>query len=65
MCIRDSGIGMSGLAKIMKIKGYDVKGADLTRGYVTEELESCLLYTSWCNDLSAVLTGGLVKLYYR
>ena len=25
----------------MKIKGYDVKGADLTRGYgVTEELES-------------------------
>lgn len=35
-----NGIGMSGLAKIMKIKGYDVKGADLTRGYVTEELES-------------------------
>lgn len=35
-----NGIGMSGLAKIMKIKGYDVEGADLTRGYVTEELES-------------------------
>ena len=26
-----NGIGMSGLAKIMKIKGYDVKGADLTK----------------------------------
>lgn len=35
-----SGIGMSGLAKIMKIKGYDVLGADLSRNYVTEELES-------------------------
>ncbi|MGL4534341.1 MAG: UDP-N-acetylmuramate--L-alanine ligase [Fusobacteriaceae bacterium] len=34
-----NGIGMSGLAKIMKIKGYDVIGADLLRGYVTEELE--------------------------
>lgn len=31
---------MSGLAKIMKIKGYDVLGADLSRSYVTEELES-------------------------
>ncbi|MGL4642183.1 MAG: UDP-N-acetylmuramate--L-alanine ligase [Cetobacterium sp.] len=35
-----NGIGMSGLAKIMKIKGYDVAGADLSRNYVTEELES-------------------------
>ena len=24
-----NGIGMSGLAKIMKCKGYDVKGADI------------------------------------
>ena len=32
-----NGIGMSGLAKIMKTKGYDVNGADLNRGYVTEE----------------------------
>ncbi|MGL6023457.1 MAG: Mur ligase domain-containing protein, partial [Cetobacterium sp.] len=35
-----NGIGMSGLAKIMKLKGYDVHGADLSRNYVTEELES-------------------------
>ena len=35
-----NGIGMSGLAKIMKLKGYDVVGADLSRNYVTEELES-------------------------
>lgn len=35
-----NGIGMSGLAKIMKIKGFQVSGADLTRSYVTEELES-------------------------
>lgn len=35
-----NGIGMSGLAKIMKCQGYDVVGADLTRNYVTEELES-------------------------
>ncbi|MGL5670253.1 MAG: Mur ligase domain-containing protein, partial [Cetobacterium sp.] len=35
-----NGIGMSGLAKIMKLKGYDVCGADLSRNYVTEELES-------------------------
>ncbi len=34
-----NGIGMSGLAKIMKLKGYDVVGADLSRNYVTEELE--------------------------
>lgn len=34
-----NGIGMSGLAKIMKIKGYDVIGADLSRSYVTENLE--------------------------
>ncbi|MGL6063694.1 MAG: UDP-N-acetylmuramate--L-alanine ligase [Fusobacteriaceae bacterium] len=34
-----NGIGMSGLAKIMKIKGYDVIGADLSRSYVTESLE--------------------------
>lgn len=31
---------MSGLAKIMKCQGYDVVGADLTRNYVTEELEN-------------------------
>lgn len=35
-----NGIGMSGLAKIMKQKNYDVLGADLSRNYVTEELES-------------------------
>lgn len=35
-----NGIGMSGLAKIMKNKGYDVIGADLKRSSVTEELES-------------------------
>ncbi len=35
-----NGIGMSGLAKIMKLKGYEVSGADLSRNYVTEELES-------------------------
>ncbi len=35
-----NGIGMSGLAKIMKTKGYDVIGADLSRTSVTEELES-------------------------
>jgi UDP-N-acetylmuramate--alanine ligase len=35
-----NGIGMSGLAKIMKNKGYEVAGTDLSRTYVTEELES-------------------------
>lgn len=35
-----NGIGMSGLAKIMKCKGYDVTGADICRNYVTEELLS-------------------------
>lgn len=35
-----NGIGMSGLAKIMKKKGYDVIGADLNRTTVTEELEN-------------------------
>lgn len=35
-----NGIGMSGLAKIMKCKGYEVKGADICRNYVTEELLS-------------------------
>lgn len=34
-----NGIGMSGLAKIMKLKNYDVSGADISRNYVTEELE--------------------------
>lgn len=34
-----NGIGMSGLAKIMKGQGYDVIGADVSRNYVTEELE--------------------------
>lgn len=29
---------MSGLAKIMKVKGYDVKGADICKNYVTEQL---------------------------
>lgn len=33
-----NGIGMSGLAKIMKCKGYEVKGADICRNYVTEDL---------------------------
>ena len=31
-----NGIGMSGLAKIMKCQGYDVVGADLARNYVTK-----------------------------
>lgn len=35
-----NGIGMSGLAKIMKCKGYDVCGADICTNYVTEELLS-------------------------
>lgn len=35
-----NGIGMSGLAKIMRCQGYDVIGADLSRNYVTEELEN-------------------------
>ncbi|MCJ8342382.1 MAG: UDP-N-acetylmuramate--L-alanine ligase [Cetobacterium sp.] len=35
-----NGIGMSGLAKIMKCKGFEVSGGDLSRNYVTEELES-------------------------
>lgn len=35
-----NGIGMSGLAKIMKCKGYKVEGSDLSRSYVTDELES-------------------------
>ncbi|MDR1832958.1 MAG: UDP-N-acetylmuramate--L-alanine ligase [Fusobacteriaceae bacterium] len=35
-----NGIGMSGLAKIMKTKRYSVKGSDLTRSYVTDEMES-------------------------
>ena len=35
-----NGIGMSGLAKIMKCKGYDVKGADIAKNYVIEELLS-------------------------
>lgn len=35
-----NGIGMSGLAKIMRLKGYEVSGADLSRNYVTEELEN-------------------------
>ena len=33
-----NGIGMSGLAKIMKCKGYDVKGEDICYTPVTEEL---------------------------
>ena len=35
-----NGIGMSGLAKIMKCKGFEVAGADISRSYVTEELEA-------------------------
>ncbi len=35
-----NGIGMSGLAKIMKCRGYDVLGADISKSYVTEELNS-------------------------
>ncbi len=35
-----NGIGMSGLAKIMKCKGYEVRGADICRNYVTDELLS-------------------------
>ena len=34
-----NGIGMSGLAKIMKKKNYDVVGADIQRSHVTEEME--------------------------
>ncbi len=34
-----NGIGMSGLAKVMKNKGYEIIGADLSRSYITEELE--------------------------
>ncbi|MGL6099198.1 MAG: UDP-N-acetylmuramate--L-alanine ligase [Fusobacteriaceae bacterium] len=35
-----NGIGMSGLAKIMKIKGYEIAGSDPSRNYITEELEN-------------------------
>lgn len=35
-----NGIGMSGLAKIMKMKGYEVAGSDLNRNHTTEELEN-------------------------
>lgn len=35
-----NGIGMSGIAKIMKTKGYCVEGADICRNYVTDELLS-------------------------
>lgn len=35
-----SGIGMSGLAKILKQKGKTVSGSDISRNYVTEELDS-------------------------
>lgn len=34
-----SGIGMSGLAKIMCKEGYEVSGSDLNKSYTTEELE--------------------------
>ncbi|WP_320047374.1 UDP-N-acetylmuramate--L-alanine ligase [uncultured Ilyobacter sp.] len=34
-----NGIGMSGLAKVMRNKGYEVVGADLNRNHRTEELE--------------------------
>jgi UDP-N-acetylmuramate--alanine ligase len=34
-----NGIGMRGLAKIMKTKKYEVVGADISRSYVTEEME--------------------------
>ncbi len=34
-----SGIGMSGLAKIMCEQGYEVLGSDLKRSYATDELE--------------------------
>ena len=35
-----NGIGMSGLAKIMKCKGYEVKEQIFVPNYVTEELLS-------------------------
>ncbi len=35
-----NGIGMSGLAKILKLKGKEVFGSDISRSYVTEELEA-------------------------
>lgn len=35
-----NGIGMSGLAKIMKLKGYNVFGSDMSRNYITDGLES-------------------------
>lgn len=35
-----SGIGMSGLAKIMCEQGYEVSGSDLKKSYATDELES-------------------------
>lgn len=34
-----NGIGMSGLAKIMKNKGYDVYGSDISKKDVTEDME--------------------------
>lgn len=35
-----NGIGMSGLAKIMKSKGHCVEGSDISTSYVTHELKS-------------------------
>lgn len=35
-----NGIGMSGLAKIMKFLGYNVSGSDIQSSYLTEEMKS-------------------------
>ncbi len=35
-----NGIGMSGIAKILKLQGHDVEGSDLEYKEITEELES-------------------------
>ncbi len=45
-----NGIGMSGLAKIMKMKGFEVLGADLSRSYATEELENMGIKVYNCHD---------------
>ena len=35
-----NGIGMSGLAKIMKSLNYKVSGSDISQNYLTEEMKS-------------------------
>jgi UDP-N-acetylmuramate--alanine ligase len=55
-----NGIGMSGLAKIMKNKGYEVAGTDLSRTYVTEELESLNIKVNSKHEAENIIGFDLV-----